>query len=276
MSFSTHHKASPACRSAAFVILLVLILAISGCAAVDRTKQIFGLQSPDPELQTPEYLAMDGMEELNRGNYRQALEIFQDLKERYPFSSVGVLAELKAADATYYLQRYGEAHVLYQEFENHHPTNEAIPYVLFQMGMCHYQRIDTIDRDPAHALNAIAAFSRLNRAFPDSPYEREAQARINTARDFMARHEMFVATFYVKTKEYDQAERRLDYLLATYPESSITPRAEELLGALEAGEPPTRSWRDWLPSFALGSWRDFFGSLSPIPGGVSDSGPGGM
>ena len=233
----------------------------------------FGLGDRDLGPQTPEHLAIDGLEAFNRGNYRKALKIFQDIKERYPFSSISPLAELKAADANFQLHRYTEANLLYQEFENNHPTNEAIPYVLFQIGMSHYQQIDTIDRDPAHAVNSIAAFSRLNRAFPDSPYRAEAEARLMAAHDFLARHEMYVATFYVKTKEYDQATRRLDYLLATYPESDVAADAEQLLAAIEAGNPPTRHWRDWLPDLSLGSWRGFFDAISPTPGAISDGGP---
>lgn len=261
-------------RLAMAVLLLALLPVLAGCAAYQSTLGFFGLGDRDPGPQSPEYLVMDGIEELNRGRYRQALKIFQQVKENYPFSSVGPLAELKAADATFYLRRYQEAHTLYQEFENNHPTNEAIPYVLFQMGMCHYLRIETVDRDPAHAINTIAAFERLNRAFPDSPYRVEAGGRIAAATDFMARHEMFVATFYIKTKEYDQAQGRLNYLLGTYPDSEMAPGAQELLAAIEAGNPPTRSWRDWLPNVSLGSWRSFIEAMSPIPGGMSDSGPG--
>lgn len=254
-------------------LLLLLATALGGCALVDQTRAlIFGDRDRGP--QTPEFMAMDGLEAMNRGNYRKALKVFQEIKERYPFSTVGPLAELKAADANFYMGRYQEAHLLYQEFENNHPTNEAIPYVLFQMGMSHYRRIDTIDRDPAHAINAVAEFSRLNRAFPDSPYQREAAARIMAAQDFLARHEMFVAAFYVKTKEYDQASGRLDYLLATYPESEIAPEARDLLAAIEAGNPPTRRWRDWLPDISLRGWRGFLDSLSATPGMVDpDSGP---
>ncbi len=254
-------------------VCLTLTLALSGCATINRTMEVFGLADADRGPQTPEFMAMDGLEELNRGNYRKALTIFQELKERYPFSAVGPLAELKAADATFYLRRYQEAHALYQSFANNHPTNEAIPYVLFQMGMSHYNQIDTVDRNPAHAINAVAAFSRLTLAFPDSPYDLEARARILAARDFLARHEMFVATFFIKTKELPQAERRLDYLLTTYPESSIAPRATELLAAIQAGNPPTRTWRDWLPNLALDSWRGFFDAISPAPGGISGVDP---
>ncbi|ADH86332.1 outer membrane protein assembly factor BamD [Desulfurivibrio alkaliphilus] len=266
MPLFQHPSARPTGWSAWLLTLLILLLLVSGCGTKNRD------QSPEAEQdpRAPELLAMEGMEKFNQARYRQALEIFKDLKERYPFSSVGVLAELKAADATYYLRRYDEALPLYQEFENNHPTNEAIPYVMFQIGMCHYQRIGTIDRDPAHALNAIAAFTRLNRAFPDSPYRKEAEARTMAARDFMARHEMFIAGFYLNTKKYDQAERRLAYLIDNYPESELIPEAEEVLAALEAGNPPRRNWRDFVPDLSLGSWRDFIGTVSAAPGVESD------
>ncbi len=263
---SDHGGRSTRPTFALLLLFALLTTTLSGCAALDRTKSFFGFGGRDSGSQTPEYLAMDGVEAFNRGDYRKALKIFQQVKERYPFSSVGPLAELKSADANYQLRRFDEAHALYQEFENAHPTNEAIPYVLFQMGMSHYQRIDTIDRDPAHALNSIASFSRLNRAFPQSPYAQEAEARIMAARDFLARHEMYVATFYVKTKEYDQASGRLNYLLETYPESGVAPQAQQLLAAIEAGNPPTRRWRDWLPDLSLEGWRGFLDSISPMPG----------
>lgn len=256
---TAHRRSSRPVRLAGMLLLALLTVALMGCASLGSS----GKDDHDPDPQAPEILAAEGMAAFNSGRYRKALKIFQEIRDRYPFSSVGPLAELKLADANFQLRRYQEAHGLYQEFENNHPTNEAIPYVLFQMGMSHYQRIGTVDRDPAHAINAIAVFTRLNRAFPDSPYAVEADARIMAARDFLARHEMYVAVFFVKTKEYDQAVGRLRYLQDTYPESNVAPQAGELLAAIEAGNPPTRRWRDWLPDLSLESWGGFFDALSP-------------
>jgi len=248
------------------LLLLLLITTMLGCVTLGSA----GKEERYAHPQAAEILAAEGMAAFDRGRYRKALKIFQEVKERYPFSSVGPLAALKAADANFQLRRYQEAYTLYQEFENNHPTNEAIPYVLFQMGMSHYRRIDSVDRDPAHAINAIAVFSRLNRAFPDSPYAAEAQARILAARDFLARHEMHIALYFVRTKEYDQATGRLHYLLDTYPESDTAPAAEELLAAIESGNPPGRRWHEWLPDLSLGNWRGFFDAFSPVPGGGSE------
>lgn len=251
------------------LLLVLIVLNISGCAALDRMAAFTGFSTEVSQPDTPEILAGKGLDEFNRGRYHRALKIFEDIKNRFPFSKPALLAKLKAADANYHLKNYEEALALYEEFESSHPTNEAIPYVLFQMGMCNYQQIDTFDRDPGGAINAIHGFSRLILTFPRSPYVEEARARIKAAENFLASHEMYVAMFYVRTEEHDQAEGRLEYLLANYPHTDVAPEAEELLAAIKAGNPPKRSWRSWIPDISLPDWKSISPSFSPspLPGG---------
>ena len=269
-----HRRLRPGQRLLTLLLAGMLAVGAAGCATLDKTLDYFGFGGSSTGAETPEGLAMQAMEDYNRGKYSSALKVFEEIKDRYPFSEVGLLAELKAADAKFHMKLYDEARVLYEEFEGNHPTNEAVPYVLFQMGMCHYEKIDTIDRDPGSALNAVAMFSRQIRAFPQSPYLQEAQARLAAARDFLAKHELYVAAFYVKTAELDQAQGRLQYLLANYPQSSAAPKAKELLVAIETGNAPTRSWRDWVPDISLPSWKSFLNSFGVPGGGAAPSGGG--
>ena len=253
-----------------FILCLALgisTIGLSGCSTFDRVLDWTGLVSNSAESQTPEGLAMRAMEDFNHGNYSDALKTFEEIKDRYPFSDVALLAELKSADANYFLGEYSEASVLYGDFEANHPTNEAIPYIFFQIGMCSYQRIGTVDRDPGSAADAIQAFSRLNRSYPQSPYLQEANARIMAARDFLAQHEFYVATFYLRTDEYGQAQGRLEYLLATYPDSSVGPKAGELLADLKSGKPLAKSWTRFIPKVSLPSWESFKSAIGVSGGG---------
>ncbi|MEA2084539.1 MAG: outer membrane protein assembly factor BamD [Thermodesulfobacteriota bacterium] len=243
-----------------FLIVLFLWMTpagLSGCTAIDKLISVVWPDESAGRPETAESLAMDGLNDFNHGDYYSALEAFEKLKDRYPFSRYSLLAELKSADCKFYKKDYNEAILLYNEFENNHPTNEAIPYVLFQIGMCHFRQIDTIDRDTKTASDAIASFSRLNRTFPGSPYFVEADKRIKAADDFLADHEFYVATFYMKTGEYDQAVGRLEYILTQFPQASIVPDAEELLAALQAGNPPKRTWKSWLPELSLSDLKSF-------------------
>lgn len=240
-------------RPVLFSIMLVLILSLSGCASM---KDWFG--SGDTTIQkSAGSLAIEAMNDFNVGKYYTANKSFQEIMDRYPFSPQAMLAELKAADCHYYQNEFLEAKTLYQEFENRHPTNEAIPYVMFQIGMCDFNQIDRIDRDTSGARDAIQSFSRLLRAYPDSPYTEEAKARIKAAREFLVNHEYFVAVFYVRTNQYNEAAHRLKYLLATYPDSSIAPKARTLLARIEAGNPPKMGLSRWLPDLSMPDWHLF-------------------
>lgn len=238
-----------------FVCLLLLLVTItaSGCSK-DRFLSSLGFRPSSPD--TPEGLALKGLDYFNTGRYEKAKRSFETLLNQYPFSEYSLLAELKTADSNYHLENFEEALLLYKDFEEHHPTNEAIPYVMLQIGMCYYNQIDTIDRDISPAANAIYALSKQIRAFPNSPYREEVQARIRAARNFLANHEYYVASFYERTYAYEEAEARLEYLLRQYPDTIIAPKAEMLLYDLRNDNPPGRTFLGWLTK-SLPDWEDF-------------------
>lgn len=257
-----------------FLLALFLLLAVSGCADLKKTFNFTSIDEEGNEIAGADLnlpakdLLVQGMDDYNVGKYYTAVEFFNDILNRFPFSPEATLAELKAADCSFYLERYMEALVLYEEFENRHPTNESIPYVMFQKAMCNYKQIDRVDRDTAGAIKSIELFRQLLKAYPDSPYTNEAKARISIATDFLANHEYFVVEYYVRTAKYDQAIVRLKYLLVMYPESSVAPKATELLARIEAGDPPRSRLTSWFPKLSLPSWT-FMGDSDTADSTVS-------
>lgn len=244
---------------ALFIFAFGLLVVLGGCADLKKTFNFTSIDEDGNEVKTDldfpaKSLLVKGMDDYNVGKYFTAIEFFQEILNRYPFSPEAPLAELKAADCSYHLERYPEALVLYEEFANRHPTNESIPYVLFQKGMSNFKQIDRVDRDTTGATKAIDFFKQLLKSYPNSPYTSEAKARITAASEFLADHEFFVAEYYVRAEKYDQAKVRLKYLLAKYPEKAITVQAKELLARLEAGNPPKSVLTSWLPKFNLRIW----------------------
>ena len=239
---------------------LLLLLVFSGCADLKKTFNFTsideeGNETVEADLNLPaKDLLTQGMDDYNVGKYYTAVEFFNDIINRYPFSPEATLAELKAADCSYYLERYVEALLLYEEFENRHPTNESIPYVMYQKAMCNYKQLDRVDRDTAGAIKSIELFNQLLKAYPESPYTGEAEARIKTATEFLAQHEYFVVEYYVRTEKYDQAIVRLKYLLVMYPKSDIAEKAQALLTRIEAGNPPRSRLTSRFPNLRRPGW----------------------
>ncbi len=211
---------------------LLATLLLSGCTFFD---DLFVASAPeDMNLSlAPQTLIEEGMQEYNKGRYYVAVEYFNKILDSHRFTPEALLAELKIADCTYYMGKYDEAYTYYERFEEMHPTNEAIPYVMYQKAMCHYKQIDSIDRDISGAQKAIERFQLLLNAYPDSPYAVDARAKIIAAKEFLADHEFGVAQFYLRTDEPSQAIIRLKYLIAMYPQTDIVPRAETLLAELQ-------------------------------------------
>ena len=236
--------------------LLLVLLVLGGCATVESMFDF----SDDADVdisKTVQDLAIKGMDEYNSGTYHMALQYFNEILDQYPFSPQAMLAELKAADSNYQMEKYNEALALYTEFEDRHPTNEAIPYIMFQKGMCHYQAIEDIDNDITPAKKAIKSFTLLLRAYPKSPYTAEARAKIEAAKNFLVNHDLLVVKFYLRTDKEKQAIVRLKYILAMHPDSQEAPRAKELLVKLEAGKYEEKTFSDWFNGLSLPDWMLF-------------------
>jgi len=212
-------------------ICLVVLLVATGCSTIkNQWNKIFGTD----ETGTAQELAWEGMDAYENGNYQKAIEKFQNLKDNYPFSKYAILAVLKIADAHYKREEYEDAVFAYENFEQLHPRNEAIPYVIYQIGRCYYDRIDTTDRDQTSAQKALETFQRLIKQFPRDQYSTRAAEHIKAAQKSLAGHAYIVGVFYYKTKHYKAALHRFMSIISDYPDVGYHQKALEYIAKCEA------------------------------------------
>ncbi len=198
------------------LLLVTTLFLFAGCAL---------FESPHEMEKNAEELVSDGSSAFIDKDYKDAIKAFTDLKEWYPFSKYAILAELKIADSHFHLEEYAEAVIGYVEFEKMHPRNEAIPYVIYQTGLCWFNQIDTIGRDSSPAKNSLTQFNRLIAQFPDSEYAKKAKKNIKECLANLSGHELYVANFYMKTKKYKAALKRYEYIVEHYPGSEESKEA---------------------------------------------------
>jgi len=212
------------------IICLVVVLVATGCSTLkDQYNKIFG----DDESASAQELAWEGMDAYENGKYDKAIKKFQKLKDYYPFSKYAILAELKIADAHYKRDEYEEAIFAYENFEQLHPRNEAIPYVIYQIGRCYYDQIDTPDRDQTSAQKALESFQRLVKQFPRDQYSTRAAEHIKTAQKSLAGHAYVVGVFYYKIKHYKAALNRFMSIISDYPDVGYHQKALEYIAKCE-------------------------------------------
>jgi outer membrane protein assembly factor BamD len=208
--------------------LLVAPLGLTGCGkAVDYVKNIFGYGSKSEALEGDQSgaLAAKAQERMDADDYAEAATLYQQIKDQYPYSRYAILAELKLGDAYYLNGKYIEAYGAYRSFEELHPTNDAVPYAIYQQGMCHYMRMNGIDRDQTPTLLTIQTLAHLVESYPESQYANLAKARIAEAQNNLAGHEFYIGEFYYKRKDYQAAMNRFRGLIEAYPDSGYHQRA---------------------------------------------------
>lgn len=193
------------------LFLIGLVLACTACSSLGKDR---------PE-KTVQQLIQDGVAAYDLGNFADALENFEQLKNWYPFSKYAILAELKIADANYQIKQYPEAIAAYEDFERLHPRNEAIPYVIYQIGRCHFEQIDAIDQDQTSARKALEIFRRLVNQYPRDAYSRTAQTHIVFCLQSLAEHDFYIGKYYFKAKHYDAALERFLSIVRKYPDVGI-------------------------------------------------------
>lgn len=163
--------------------LFLLLVLCSGCGVIDY----FFLSPPED---TAQELAELGNEAMQEKEYGKAIEYFQKLRDRYPFSPFTTAGELSLGDAYFLDEQYRAASETYKEFESLHPRHEAIPYVLLQIGISSYNQFESIDlpqdniarhwstsggsrrniREPSFLPRPIPTFSSANDILPSTKY----------------------------------------------------------------------------------------------------------
>jgi outer membrane protein assembly factor BamD len=195
------------------ICTLLILFCLSGCSL----SSIFSFFKKEPLVKgTPEGLYNRGATEFQDGSYKKSREYFTRLKDEYPLHELALLAELGIADSFFSDKEYIEAEGAYSDFIRMHPTNENIPYVVYQMGMCHYKQIGKIDRDQTETIKARKEFERLIARFPESKFSIAAEKLLRECKQKIAEQEFYIGQFYFRKKEYQAALKRFESIAREY------------------------------------------------------------
>jgi outer membrane protein assembly factor BamD len=235
-------------------LLLLAALCATGC----RDKEpLFEEVPPADELYAMGEKELEGRRILpfyTRVDYTRAIEIFQSIIDNYPYSEYALKAELKIADAYYADGKYDEALSYYRDFGDLHPQHEMVPYTVYRSGMCHFERIESIERDQTFARNALGFFDRLLVQYPHSQYARDAEALWRELQVRLAEHQERIADFYREREEYEAAAERYRNLLDANPGLGLDARVLFKLGqcyeALDRLDEADRIYRTLVAHYA--------------------------
>lgn len=212
------------------LLLSLTLIALVGCGRENVV-----------EDQGPERLYQQGYEAMDASNFAGAIQYFNALEARYPFSPETRQAQLDLIYLYYRALQPEQAIDAAEEFERENPTHQRLDYCLYMRGLVLFDqapniiekllRVDLSLRPPKDTLRSFSTFQELVRRFPDSEYVPDARQRMVFLRNRLADFENHVADYYLRRGAYVAAINRAKYALEHYPEA---PQLEKTLQVLVA------------------------------------------
>lgn len=202
-----------------YILILLFGLAVYGCSSNEEL--------PDVAADASEQQIYDDAQRYLRGdNYDLAVKSLELLESRYPFGRYAEQAQLELIYAHYNAYEHEAAVEAADRFIRLHPAHPNVDYAYYMKGLSAYTAnedvftrflpTDPTRRDTSHAKEAFAEFSQLLARFPDSPYAADAEARMVSLRNQLARHEIIVANYYIRRGAYMAAVNRGRFVVENF------------------------------------------------------------
>lgn len=188
------------------VLLLALAVPVSASAGV--------------EPEDPEELYEQGLRQMKRGYYDEAIISFEKVRNQFPFNKYSVLSELRVADCLFEKASYLEAVDSYRQFARLHPRHPEVDYAIYRTARAEFKLAPSVpQRDQQHTRLGLKHVREFEERFPESEYLDEVDRLRFKANRRLARAATQVGNFYWKQREWVAAERRYRLSIEQFPEA---------------------------------------------------------
>jgi outer membrane protein assembly factor BamD len=199
-------------------MLLMAFVVLGGCAGNEEQDDAFVRDITQAYEKAQQSLA--------NGNYRRAIQIYEALQARFPFSEFATQIQLELAYAYYKAGNKEQAIDAADTFIRENPTHARVDYAHYIKGLSYFDqdtgalerlfRRKTDNRPPADAELAFSTFRRLVERYPASPYAEDSRQRMIYLKNRLAAYENTVAAYYIKRGAYVAAANRAKTALEEY------------------------------------------------------------
>ena len=228
---------NPILQRAALAALGLALAACSSDSSLPPTNPFKGGKS-ERELR----LEADGLYKLARrsldsADFQGAIQRYQQILLRYPFTDYATQAHIESIYAKYRAFDPDGALSTADRFLKEHPRHASVDYVHYLKGLINFQRgesvleglVDSSRQDVGFARRAFDDFSLLVQRYPKSRYVADARLRMVHLRNRIAAHELSIVKYYIRRGAHVAAARRAESIITDYPGAPATAEALVLL-----------------------------------------------
>lgn len=209
-------------RQSTRIVLLAAAcaLALSACAGNKKVKpRLAYLERP------VEMLYATGANRLDRRQWSQAVDYFQEVERQHPYSEWSRRSILMQAYAHYQSNNYNEAIGDADRFIQLYPGNPAAAYANYIKSICYFEQIVDVNRDQAATGQALDNLRNVVQRFPKTEYAQDARLKIDMVNDQLAGKEMAVGRWYLRNGDTLAGVNRFRSVVDRYQTTTHAPEA---------------------------------------------------
>jgi len=221
----TSRFATPRSTRTLLMLLLLAVLASSGCA---RISKLWKDENKNEGVPVEELYAR-GHDAIKDERWGSATEAYTRLIAQYPYGPYTEQALIETAYADFKAGKHDDAISTIDRFIRTYPTHRNIAYLYYLRGLSNATKntvflskvfsLEMSNRDLAAPEQAYNDFSTVVERYPNSRYAADARDRMVGLRNQFARHELETAMYYLRRGASVAAANRARHLLETYPQS---------------------------------------------------------
>ena len=178
-------------------LLALALLGTSGCSSL----KFWDKDKGDKVIEgSPEQLYRDAIKDIRNNNYPSAIQRYEMLEARYPFSEQAKQGQLDLIYAYYKAYAAESAIDQADQFIRENPTHPRVDYAYYIRGLVYFEsganwlerkfKADIAKRPPHEASKSFQAFQMLLQQYPKSPYAADARQRMIFLRNRISDYEI--------------------------------------------------------------------------------------
>jgi len=172
---------------------------------------------------------------LSNDDLPSAVTVFETLEARFPFSLYAQQSILDLAFKYYDFGQKDQSIAECDRFIDLYPNHPNLDYAFYlralsnlEKGQPFFQELlgqDVSKYDVSRLKSAYNDFLLITNKFKDSKYADDSSNRLIFLRDNMAKHEVYVANYYLNRGAYVASSERSKFMLENYPGAPATESA---------------------------------------------------
>ena len=208
-------------RNSSRVVLVAAAcaLALAACSSNSKKPRLAYEERP------VELLYAMGGNRLDRRQWNQAVDYFQEVERQHPYSEWSRRSILMQAYAHYESNDYAEAVAAADRFIQLYPGNPTAAYAHYIKAICYFEQIVDVNRDQAATGQALSALRDVVQRYPRTEYAADARLKIDMVNDQLAGKEMTIGRWYLNQGDTLAATNRFKTVVDRYQTTSHTPEA---------------------------------------------------